>query len=122
VRILSRNGDPITSLLDWEKLGKPASEHHWVEGRSAYELARDWIEQGAADRVTRLLALSGLVLGKVVVEKQTYFDDQGRGPRNHDLLIEATSDSGPVVIAVEPETTVLMGRPYQHQGSRRGGR
>ena len=115
VKILSRKGDSISSVLAWEKLGKPAAENHWVEGRSAYELARDWIERDAAGRVTRLLALrpelSGLVLGNVIVEKQTYFDDQGRGPRNHDLLIEATSDSGPVVIAVESKADETFDAP-----------
>jgi hypothetical protein len=114
MEVFSRKGDPIASLLDWERFGKPTAEHHWVEGRSAYELARDWIEAGAADRVTRLLTLrpelSGLVLDKVIVEKQTYFDDQGRGPRNHDLLIEATCHAGPAPLrqAIDHEAALVL--------------
>ena len=36
-----------------------------------------------------------------VAEKQTHFDEQGRGPRNHDLLLRATADIGGVTIGVE---------------------
>ena len=42
--ITDRHGETINSLEAWGKQGKPASASHWVVGRSAYELASDWIE------------------------------------------------------------------------------
>ncbi len=105
MRIVNRDGLEITSLQAWGELGGPAAEHHWKENRSAYELARAWIEGDAVERVTDLLGLrpelSGLRLEEGVAEKKTNFDDIPRGPRNHDLLVRATSDAGPVIIGVE---------------------
>jgi hypothetical protein len=105
VRIVNRDGLEIASLQAWGELGGPAAEHHWKENRSAYELARAWIEGDAVEGVTKLLALrpelSGLQLQEGVAEKKTRFDEIPRGPRNHDLLVRATSDTGPVIIGVE---------------------
>ena len=105
MRIINREGLAITSVAEWEKLGKPASETHWKEGRSAFELARAWSEGDAAQRVAELLSLrpelAGLQLLDAVAEKKTQFDDNPRGPRNHDLLVHASTDGGPLVIGVE---------------------
>lgn len=105
--IVSRHDPPvpITTHDEWQKYGGPASDKHWVRGRSAWELASDWIERNAADRVIQLLTLrpelAGLTFTKAIAEKQTHFDGQGRGPRNHDLLIRATANVGHVTIGVE---------------------
>jgi hypothetical protein len=105
--IVSRQDEPIpiTTHDEWKEHGGPASAGQWVRGRSAWELACDWIERDAADRVVALLTqrpeLAGLTLTGAVAEKQTYFDDQGRGPRNHDLLVRGTADAGAVTIGVE---------------------
>jgi uncharacterized protein DUF6946 len=95
--IVSRHDPPvaITTHDEWQKHAGPASKVHWVRGRSAWELACDWIERDGADRVVELLTLrpelAGLTLTEGVAEKQTHFDEQGRGPRNHDLLVRATA-------------------------------
>ena len=105
--ILSRHDPPvaITTHDEWQKHGGPASKDHWVRGRSAWELACDWIERDGADRVVELLTLrpelAGLALTEGVAEKQTHFDEQGRGPRNHDLLVRATANVGHVTIGIE---------------------
>lgn len=105
--IVSRHDPPvaITTHDEWQKHGGPASKDHWVRGRSAWELACDWIERDAADRVVELLTLrpelAGLTLNEGVAEKQTHFDEQRRGPRNHDLLVRAIANVGRVTIGIE---------------------
>lgn len=105
MQVVNRDGFPITSLDDWERLGKPAAPEHWKQGRSAYELAADWIEADAARDVADLLRvrpeLADAVLVEGVAEKQTRFDEDHRGPRNHDLLVRGRVGSKPVVIGVE---------------------
>lgn len=100
-----RHGTEIASLEDWARLGKPASADHWKPGRSAYELASDWLERDARHAVPELLStrpeFSGLRLIEGIAEKQTRFDEEERGPRNHDLLIRGAVGGVPVTIGVE---------------------
>lgn len=114
MRFFDRHGNEIFTLQDWARLGKPAAEQHWVEGRSAYELAAHWIDRDAAARVGEVLLLrpelSGLTFTKAIAEKQTAFDDIRGGRRNHDLLVHATCDAGPVVIGVEGKAD----EPFDH--------
>lgn len=101
----NHDGKPIRSLKDWERLGGPASRAHWKAGRSAYELATDWVTGDAPSAVTDLLGrrpeLAGLDLIAGVAEKKSQFDDDSRGPRNHDLLVRGRTAAGPVTIGVE---------------------
>src|SRR4051794_28713783 len=114
MRFVDRHGAEILSFKDWKRLGKPAAEHHWVKGRSAYELAADWIDRGAPERVARLLSLrpelEGVELIEGIAEKKTQFDDIARGPRNHDLLVHARTGTGPLVIGVEGKAD----EPFDH--------
>lgn len=101
----NHKGEPISDLDAWERLAPPAAAHHWVEGRSAYEVARDWSTGNAAERLATLLALrpelSDVSLPRAVVEKRTRFDDIRGGPRHHDLLLTGTTCAGPLVVGVE---------------------
>jgi hypothetical protein len=105
MRFVNRDEDRIESLPDWEALGKPASASHWRPNRSAYELASAWIDGEAVDRVTELLGMrpefAGVRLREGVAEKPTQFDQNPRGPRNHDLLVRATTNSGELMVGVE---------------------
>ena len=104
MRLESRDEKPITSVDAWGRVAAPAAARHWKPGRSAYELARAWIEDDAADRVVGLLSAAGLddpALVSAIAEKKTRFDQDPRGPRNHDLLVHATTSAGPVVVGVE---------------------
>jgi hypothetical protein len=76
MRFTSRHDEEIRSLDEWAHLGKPAADRHWKPGRSAYELAADWIERDARARVQALLAAGGLGPVKLVegvAEEQTRF-------------------------------------------------
>jgi len=125
--IANRKGQTIDSLGGWESLGKPASVEHWKAGRSAYELARDWIEGDAANDVASLLSVrpefNGIELVDGVAEKRTQFDDDPRGPRNHDLLLRGQLPSGDLVtIAVEGKADEAFDVPlwrYRENGLKR---
>jgi hypothetical protein len=126
MRFSDRHGVEIASLEDWARLGKPASTDHWKRGRSAYELAADWIEQDACDAVAALLSLrpefSGLQLLEGIAEKQTRFDQDTHGPRNHDLLVRAVVGDVPVAIGVEGKADEPFDDPlwlYREKGLRR---
>jgi hypothetical protein len=115
MRFISRDGRPIESLSDWEDLGKPASASHWRPNRSAYELAAAWISGDAVERATELLGLRpeflGIQLREGVAEKKTQFDENPRGPRNHDLLIHASTNGGGLVVGVEGKADELFDLP-----------
>ena len=102
MRFIGENGDEIRDIEEWKRLGGPKESSQWKEGRSAYELANDWVTGRAQPRVEALLnsQLDGVELEVGFAEKKTRFDGYA-GPRNHDLLIEASSAEGPVVIGVE---------------------
>src|SRR4051794_14136559 len=75
MRIENNSGQEITSVDAWGVLGKPASDVHWREYRSAYELAHAWIEGDAHGRLRSLLAtrLPGVEFQRGVAERKTYF-------------------------------------------------
>ena len=114
VRFANRSGEEIGTLEDWRVLGKPAADRHWKPGRSAYELAADWIERDAAGRVQLLLEAGGLADAELlegIAEKQTRFDDNPRGPRNHDLLVRARHAEQSLVVAVEGKADEPFDKP-----------
>lgn len=115
MRLCSRDHQAITTLDDWKVLGKPASPTHWKPGRSAFELASDWIDGDAARRVESLVrvgfSMDDVALECGVVEKRTQFDRFHRGPRNHDLLLKASSPLGPIVIGVEGKADEPFSEP-----------
>ena len=115
MQVVNRKDEPIHSLEEWKTRGKPASDKHWSEGRSAYELAADWIEGDAPTRVKELLGLredlADVELLKGIAEKQTRFDDVKGGVRNHDLLVLGENSHGPVVIGVEGKADEPFDKP-----------
>jgi hypothetical protein len=104
MEITGRHGEAIKSVDDWQKHGGPASATHWKPGRSAFELASDFIERDGEVRLAELVALldevGELALTGAVAEKKTHFDAHS-GPRNHDLLVRGRSGAGAITIGVE---------------------
>lgn len=99
----------IRSLEDWFKLAPPAqAARQWKPGRSAMEFARAWIVKGrprVPEDIERLLLTcqetQGVTLQRAFAELKTQFRDTPRGPRNHDLLIEAERSGDTIVFGVE---------------------
>src|SRR4051794_38629727 len=105
MKFFNTRGRRLRTVLDWQSLARPAAKHHWAVGRSAHELATDWLDGDAAARATALLGsrpeLAGLTLHDGIAEKLTRFDDIRGGPRHHDLLVCASMPAGRVVVGVE---------------------
>lgn len=110
--VTSRRGDAITSIEDWGRLAGPASATHWKEGRSAYELARWWIEGDGEEAVLALLRehFDSPHIHTAVPEAQTAFDEWPGGTRNHDLLLACTDGTGPLVVGVEAKADETYGQ------------
>ena len=90
-------------------------------------MARDWIEGDAEAAVVSSLSvrpeLTGIELIEGVAEKQTRFDGDPHGPRNHDLLLRALLPNGQsVTVAVEGKADEPFDVPiwrYRENGLRR---
>ena len=54
---IAKAGRRIASLADWEQYAPPKSPHHWVDGRSAKEVARAWLEGGRTTMPHEVLAV-----------------------------------------------------------------
>jgi hypothetical protein len=105
---IAKAGRLIRSLADWEQYAPPKSPRHWVDGRSAKEVARAWLEGGGATmpQEVREVLSSHPRFGDVLSwdaepEARLRFDDFPGEPRNSDLLVIANDSFGPYVLAVE---------------------
>ena len=101
-----KGDSPVATLGQWFELAGPKGrEAQWVDGRSAKECARAWLEEpGTVPReIAQLLQqLDGgpLVVSRVEPEALLTFDGHG-GPRNADIAMWASDTHGPVAITVE---------------------
>lgn len=105
---ISKATHALSSLHDWEKYAPPKSPNHWVDGRSAKEVARAWLEGNGLHMPPEVLhALSshpsfGQVLSwEAEPEARLRFDAFPGEPRNSDLVVYANDASGPYILAVE---------------------
>lgn len=110
MQITAATNTPILTLEDWFRLAPPKGrEAHWVDGRSAKELARAWCPAGAGPRVpeeiTELLEshrdLAGTVIEQAWPERRVQFDRIRGEPRNADLVAVGRGPHGRIAISVE---------------------
>jgi hypothetical protein len=113
---VEKDGTPIHSLEDWRRLAHPKSPDHWVEGRSAFELARAWCgPQGPKlpDELRKLFETSavtrGLEIDLVRPEHRIRFDRHGGEPRNADLAFTGGVGSSRVAVTVEAKADESFG-------------
>ncbi len=111
-----KDGIPISSLGEWEQLAGPKSKGQWVDGRSAKETARAWLEGGGErlpDEVIAALATNsyfGEVLSwQAEPEAKFRFDTFAGEPRNSDLSINAIDKFGHYLITVEAKADESFG-------------
>ena len=104
---ITKNSRAITSLLDWETYAGPKSKGHWVDDRSAKEVARAWLAGGdeLPPEVSAAL-LNHSQFGAVrewqaEPEAKLRFDDFPGEPRNSDLAVHVRDDTGQYLIAIE---------------------
>ena len=98
----------LTSLEAWERLAGPKSAGQWVDGRSAKEVARAWLEGNGTNlppEVASVLA-GHPAFGEVCTwqaepEAKLRFDKFAGEPRNSDLVVHAQDAHGHFLLAVE---------------------
>lgn len=117
MRIHSATGKNIASVEDWRKQCPPKRGlEHWVDGRSAKELAKAWFRTGVAaipEELTRLLdsheLTRQLVVEAVTPECVTVLDDFPGENRNHDLVLSGRSGTRRVVVGIESKADEPFG-------------
>lgn len=105
--MITKNGHAIDSLEHWFTFAPPKDPaKQWVDGRSAKEAAKAWLEcQGSLPReIAALLATTGsfesLAVDRIEPEALIAFDNHG-GPRNADVAVWARDAHGLLAITVE---------------------
>lgn len=117
---ISKNGIPLTSLSEWKEYAGPKSPNQWVDGRSAKETARAWLEDEGVSLPTEVSsALSNhSAFGVVQVwrgepEAKLRFDKFAGEPRNADLVVYAQDSHGQYLIAVEAKADEPFGNSVE---------
>jgi hypothetical protein len=113
---LVKNGRAITCLTDWQEVAPPKGDIQWVEGRSAYELARAWCGTHGpvvpedlrtlfeSSEITR-----GLGIDVAYPERHIIFDGNGGEPRNADLAFAGHAGDSKVAVTVEAKADEPFG-------------
>ncbi|MEF8943675.1 MAG: hypothetical protein V5B78_12885 [Desulfohalobiaceae bacterium] len=114
---ISKDSVPIDTLVDWERFAGPKSAHQWVDGRSAKEAARTWLEGAPLELPSEISSVleSCVDFGPVhewqaEPEVRLPFDNFPGEPRNSDLVLWARDVHGPFVVAVEAKADESFGR------------
>ena len=113
---IEKGGKPILTVQDWRDYAPPRSPQHWVEGRSAYELAHAWCGAGepAIPESLRLLLEStdetrGFAPEIGFPEHRIQFDSFGGEPRNADLALVGSTAMGKIAITIEAKADEPLG-------------
>lgn len=118
VQITAFGRGKIVTFQDWAERGLPIERRmaHWVEGRSAFELAREWTQLGVPSVPRNLSMLLDsrpetreISITHGVVEHETNLPFSIRGPRCHDLLLFGTREGQPVVVSIEAKADEPFG-------------
>ena len=124
VAIKGYANQPIRSFADWEKYALPPDRRtrHWKEGRSAFELGRIWTISGkpAAPAVLVQLLKSHegtkrTVIKSGITEHETFLPFGNRGPRCHDLSLQAERDDSAITICIEAKADEPFGGTVEEE-------
>lgn len=109
-------GQPIRTLDEWKRLAPPKSPGQWVDGRSAKEVARAWLEGDGVKlpKEVQLALAAHPMFGPVVTweaepEARLPFDNFPGETRNSDLAVFPQDAFGPYVLAVEAKADEPFG-------------
>jgi len=112
---ISKGDRIITSLPEWETHAGPKSKGHWVDDRSAKEVARAWLASGEQLPPEVSAALLGHPRFGAALEWQAEpeaklrFDNFAGEPRNSDLSVHVRDAAGRYLIAVEAKADESYG-------------
>jgi hypothetical protein len=116
--IIQKDGQRIQSVDDWFRMAPPKSkEMHWVDGRSAKEIARAFFPPLAGDTIPpELRGLLAAVAGlgelqsvRLTPECKIRFDGFKGEPRNADLAGVAEYANGRLAVTVESKADESFG-------------
>lgn len=108
---IAKENNTIETLEEWFLHAPPKKgEKQWVDGRSAKEMAREWL---IGKSPQRLLDLLRPVFGSVTLESAepecNVSFDEFSGPRQCDLAIQASNDQGRIVVHIEGKADEAFG-------------
>lgn len=113
---IEKDAKPILTVQGWLEHAPPKSKHHWVQGRSAYELAHAWCGSGepAMPEALRQLLESreetrGFVPDVGYPEHRIPFDAFVGEPRNADLALIGSNALGRIAITIEAKADEPFG-------------
>ncbi len=111
-----KNGQPITSVCDWESLAGPKADYQWAKGGSAFELAEAWCGSGTPampDALRQLLdsreETRGVTVDVVLPEHRIPFDSHGGEPRDADLAFVGETPTGKVAVTIDAKADEPFG-------------
>ena len=115
---IEKSNAAITNLNEWlEHAGLKDPQKQWVEGRSAMEAARAWLEgapNGPPNEIADLLRshtdFRHVVVDQVEPEARVSFDTQRGEPRIADLVISGHDEHGPFAGSVEAKADETFGQ------------
>jgi hypothetical protein len=114
--VIVKNGREIKTVAEWFELAPPMGGlAHWVEGRSALELAKAWClpEPHVPEEIRTLLEThheaSPPVILYVTPEQRAPFDNFPGQPCNMDLSGLAVHPDGPLAISFEAKSDEPFG-------------
>ncbi len=108
----------IHSVEDWFLIAPPKEkEKHWVDGRSAKELAKAWFPKPRHEETPRefkeLLEsrpeISGIEFEEAEPELVTHFDNCGGEGRNADLVLLGQANGKKILVSVEAKADEEFG-------------
>ena len=114
---IHKANNQITTLADWHKFAPPKQKDiHWVDGRSAKEVARAWLKEAPERMPSEVLAVleEHPAFGPVVSwsaepEAKLPFDSFAGETRNSDLAVQVTDKHGGYLLAVEAKADEPFG-------------
>ncbi|WP_342565248.1 hypothetical protein NST84_08960 [Paenibacillus sp. FSL R7-0345] len=117
MEIKNRLGLNISNLTDWFQHAPPAKgEAHWVDGRSAKELAKAWTQSGAPTvpkELERLIDshqdIKGLIPEIAIPECETKLDAFNGNGRKHDLIVYGKTSDKKTLISIEAKADEPFG-------------
>lgn len=114
---IRKSGKLIETLEDWESLAGPKTKDQWVDGRSAKEAARAWLEGKSLtmpSEINSALANSdyfgNILKWEAEPEARLKFDDFKGEPRNSDLSVKVIDEMGPYLLTVEAKADESFGQ------------
>ncbi len=113
--MISKKGERILTENTWHRVAGPKSDNQWVDGRSAKESARFWLQTN--NEFPKLFALpieqhenfGTITSWSGEPEAKLKFDACGGETRNTDLLLTCEDSFGTFLIAVEAKADESFG-------------